>query len=269
MKHDIGISELELTLEDLYCGLQEDPAKSFTSAVVIGHTGIGKTAVIKKWLHKIESPSYIFDVNTRPHQISKITSLDGGSVPIVGCYFANDEIDYIDRPGMILILDMCDLTDAAARSHILRLVREKTVTLFDGSERKLENVAMIIATAFPESHFGCDVLSDQECDNFEHVIRVSTSFAEWCEYELGNQQQILYYYDRKLAGDSNDIELKKERALVDKHIAILKQLQTDPNAKDFFDFERDPRSVTPSQASMVLEFSQDAGGFLSRIKRQK
>ena len=47
MKYDIGISELEMTLEGLYCGMQEDSAKSFTSAVVIGHTGIGKTAVIK------------------------------------------------------------------------------------------------------------------------------------------------------------------------------------------------------------------------------
>jgi hypothetical protein len=269
MNYDIGISELELTLEDLYCRMQEDPAKSFTSAVVIGHTGIGKTAVIKKWLNKIESPSYIFGVNTRPHQISMITSPDGGTVPIAGCYFTNDEIEYIDRPGMILFLDMCDLTDAAARSHILRLVRERTVTLFDGSEKQLENVAMIIATAFPESHFGYEVLSDQECDNFEHVIRVSTSFAEWCEYELGNQQQSLCYYDRNLAVDSNDVELKKERTLVEKHIALLKHLQTDPTAKDLFDFERDPRSVPPRQASMVLEFSQDVGGFYSRIKRQK
>ncbi len=268
MKQDIGISELELTLENLYCRMQDDPDKSFTSAVVIGHTGIGKTAVIKKWLKKIESPSYIFDANTRPHQISKITSPDGGTVPIAGCYFTNDEIEYIDRPGMILFIDMCDLTDHAARLHILRLVRERIVTLFDGSEKKLENIAMIIATAFPESHFGYDMLSEQECEIFGHVIRVGTSFVEWCEYELSNQHQILYRIDHKLAGDSNNDELRKDRTLIEKHIALLKQAQNDPAGKLMFDFDNDPRSVTPRQASMVLEFSQDVGGFFQRIKDQ-
>ncbi len=164
MEEIIGILDEALAKNQLEL---ESGSHDFADVLIIGPTGTGKTAMIEKWLetHVEDIHPYYFLANTRPY----VSVLNGTEV-----YFGENETENVNRKRKVMIIDHFDLTRNDARKHLRNLVaNRKVVVRLDGQETPVYELEMIVATAWPGSHFGYEELSEEDLKAFKYVIRMS------------------------------------------------------------------------------------------------
>lgn len=151
------------------------------NVLVIGPTGTGKTAQVKKWCdeHKDDINVYHFLANTRPHMM-KMDTEDG----TIKCLFCQNEINAFNKENTILVIDHFDLTDNEVRNELMSLIKERTISAPYVSEEKItvDKFWYVIAIAYPDSHFGYDQLSKEDKYAFDYIVK-SKEFVSYAKTE--------------------------------------------------------------------------------------
>ncbi len=140
------------------------------NVLIIGPSGSGKTAQIKQWVdsHQNEIDVYYIDASIRPHM--QEINLENGKRKLL---FGANEVEKFNVENKILIIDHFDLTDDEVRNELISLVRNREIIspYPDTTKIKVDKFWYIIATSYPESHFGYNQLTSEDKNSFEQIFR--------------------------------------------------------------------------------------------------
>lgn len=148
------------------------------SILISGRTGTGKTTIVNEWFKEHpEVDKNILNANMRSRAYNNIQEADGSITQLdFDYYFYPDEIDNLNKDGIVLFIDHFDLTHDDARKHLLDLVRNrKAIYNLNGEVKHLDKLKMIIAVSFEkgEGHFGYKPLNDEDINAFDYVVNMS------------------------------------------------------------------------------------------------
>ena len=140
--------------------------KDCNNILLYGEPGVGKSQIMNMFANKQKQYNLkFFSVNALRSQDVEMKN------KTYNVLFASKEIDDMEKPNTVLILDHIDLSNEVTRKHLLMLIRDREVVdVRTDGKRKLQNEKLyILASAYPTSHFDYPVLPDEILEQFQRI----------------------------------------------------------------------------------------------------
>ena len=191
IKEAITVDQIERILDE-YFQEYKSGVRRHANILFEGYEGYGRYNVINRWLKKQNELKVSYDVYPgKMHKdVNGVLKIGKGAAQYT---IPDDELEALSQPGSALVLRRINYgRDQAGDSLLYSMIKDRRIETFSGKLYDLDNLFMVIATAYKEDSNN-RIFPIEELKNQFDVFEVKATMQETAEFIYKNLISELEY----------------------------------------------------------------------------